>query len=88
MSMPRASAPRDARRAQSVDDSTRMLRAVLEGESGPTRDVVLLNAAAALLAADTVPSLSEGVAAATESIDTGRALAKLDSLTTLSQALE
>ncbi len=82
------SAPRDALRARSVDDSTRMLRAVLKGRPGPTRDVVLINAAAALLAADTVGSLKEGVATAAESIDTGRALAKLESLISLSQGLE
>jgi anthranilate phosphoribosyltransferase len=82
------SAPRDALRADSVDDSTRMLRAVLAGELGPTRDIVLMNAAAALLAADNVGSLKEGVAASAESIDSGRALAKLESLISLSQDLE
>ena len=65
-----------------------MLRAVLKGRPGPTRDIVLINAAAALLAADTVGSLKEGVATAAESIDTGRALAKLESLISLSQGLE
>jgi anthranilate phosphoribosyltransferase len=82
------SSPRDALRAGSVDDSIRMLRAVLKGEHGPTRDVVLMNAAAALLAADRVGSLKDGVAAAAESIDGGRALTKLESLVALSQALE
>ena len=81
-------APRDALRAGSVDDSTRMLRAVLEGRPGPARDVVLMNAAAALLAADRVGSLHEGVAASVESVDSGRALARLESLIALSQNLE
>ena len=81
-------APRDALRAGSVDDSTRTLRAVLEGRPGPARDVVLMNAAAALLAADRVGSLEEGVAASVESVDSGRALARLESLIALSQTLE
>ena len=81
-------APRDALKAGSVDENTHTLRAVLEGRPGPTRDVVLMNAAAALLAADRVGSLNEGVAASVESVDSGRALARLESLIALSQTLE
>ena len=81
-------ASRDALKAGSVDESTRMLRAVLEGKPGPARDVVLMNAGAALLAADKVATLKEGVAMAEESIDSGRARQKLDALVELSQRLE
>ena len=50
-----------------------LVRAVLEGEHGARRDVTLMNAAAALLAAGAVPDLAEGVVRARESIDSGRA---------------
>lgn len=56
------------------------LRALLDGETGPYRDIVLLNAAAALLVADKVETLAEGVAAAAASIDQGKARAALDAL--------
>ena len=46
---------------------------VLGGEAGPARDVVLLNAAAALFVAGRVDSLADGAALAVESIDSGRA---------------
>ena len=56
------------------------LRALLEGETGPYRDIVLLNAAAALLVADKVETLSQGVELARASIDQGKALASLGAL--------
>ena len=79
---------REALKAGSVEESGRILREVLDGKSGPTRDVVLMNAAAALVAADRVSSLEEGVAMAAESIDSGRARQRLDALVELSQKLE
>ena len=75
-------------KATSVEDSTRILREVLGGKPGLARDVVLVNAAAAFLAADRVTSLKDGVALAAESIDSGRALGKLEALAKLSQSLE
>jgi anthranilate synthase/phosphoribosyltransferase len=62
-------------------------RAVLGGEHGPRRDVVLMNASAALLAAEAVADLAEGVAKARESIDGGEALARLEALVTVSRRL-
>ena len=64
-----------------------IVRAVLGGEVGPKRDVVLLNAAAALLAAGKASDLAEGVALARESIDSGRALSTLEALGELSRRL-
>lgn len=58
--------------------------AVLGGLKGPFRDIVLLNAAAALLVAGKAQSLRDGVALAAESIDSGEALAVLDALGPLS----
>jgi anthranilate phosphoribosyltransferase len=56
------------------------LRALLAGEAGAYRDIVLLNAAAALLVADRVETLREGVDLAAAAIDAGRAQAALATL--------
>jgi anthranilate phosphoribosyltransferase len=56
------------------------IRHLLGGRKGPYRDIVLLNAAAALLVGDKVESLREGVAMAAASIDEGRAAAALQRL--------
>lgn len=55
-------------------------RTILDGAAGPRRDVVVLNAGAALKAAGRAPDLMAGVALAEESIDSGRAREKLESL--------
>jgi anthranilate phosphoribosyltransferase len=68
-------------------ENAAILRSLLEGEHGPRRDVVLLNAAAALLAAGKAEDLAHGVTLARVSIDEGRALAALDALVTVSQRL-
>jgi anthranilate phosphoribosyltransferase len=57
-----------------------MVRAVLAGEPGPRRDIVLLNAAAALWVAGAASGLAEGLVVARESIDSGAAGARLASL--------
>jgi anthranilate phosphoribosyltransferase len=54
--------------------------AVLKGQTGAPRDIVLVNAAAALLAADVVADPRAGIQRAAESIDSGAALAKLERL--------
>lgn len=55
-------------------------RAVLEGERGPQRDIVLVNASAALVAAGRASNFREGVALAAQAIDTGAALRKVEEL--------
>lgn len=60
--------------------NARALRAMLHGQPGPYRDVVLLNAAAALIVAGAVDDLRQGVARAAAAIDSGAALATLDRL--------
>jgi anthranilate phosphoribosyltransferase len=60
------------------------IRAVLGGNRGPFRDIVLLNAAAALLVAGKAKTLREGVALAAESIDSGKAKGVLEALVKLS----
>jgi len=54
------------------------LRQVLAGGRGPLRDIVALNAAAALVAADIAPDLKAGVTAAAGAIDSGAAKARLE----------
>jgi anthranilate phosphoribosyltransferase len=56
------------------------LRGVLGGEKGPKRDVVLLNAGAALYVARAADSLAEGMHLAAQSIDSGKAQEKLEFL--------
>jgi anthranilate phosphoribosyltransferase len=60
--------------------NARIMRAVLAGEAGAARDACLLNASAALQAAGISRGWREGVVAAEESIDSGRALAALEAL--------
>jgi anthranilate phosphoribosyltransferase len=68
------------------EENAVMLRAILTGEDhGPKRDIVLLNAAAALCTED--GGWTQGLARAKESIDSGAALAKLEALIAFSQAL-
>ncbi len=56
------------------------LREVLAGKPGPYRDIVLLNTAAALIIADRVETLPDGVALASRAIDSGAAQRALDTL--------
>ena len=60
-------------------------RAVLDGQKGAPRNVVILNAAAALKAADQVDSIEDGVGLAEQSIDSGAAKKKLDELINFTQ---
>ncbi len=58
---------------------------ILKGETGPRRNIVLINSAAALMAADAAESMTEGIAKASESIDSGRAMEKLEHLAQFTQ---
>jgi anthranilate phosphoribosyltransferase len=55
------------------EDNARIAREILEGATGPRRDVVLLNASAALRAAGRAKDWREGMGLAAEAIDSGRA---------------
>ena len=55
-------------------------RNILNGEKGPCRDVVLINAAAALVVTGKAEQLNEGIKLAAQAIDSGAATAKLDNL--------
>ncbi|HEU4526720.1 MAG TPA: anthranilate phosphoribosyltransferase [Actinomycetota bacterium] len=68
-----------------ADEAAQIARAVLRGESGARRDVVLLNAGAALEVAGAAASLGEGIERAARSIDEGSAAAVLDRWIEVSQ---
>ena len=76
-----------ALQVENPEDSRAMLLGVLEGQAGPARDIVLLNAGAALYAADVAASIADGIALARQAIDSGAAKAKLDQLVTVAHAL-
>jgi anthranilate phosphoribosyltransferase len=69
------------------EENAEIIRQVLAGETGPRRDIVLMNAAAALVVGGKARDFKEGVALAAQSIDSGAAAAKLAGLVALSQRL-
>jgi len=68
-------------------ENAQIIRLVLGGEPGPRRDIVLMNAAAALVAGGKARDLKEGVGMASQSIDSGAAASKLAALVERSQSL-
>ena len=66
--------------------SAAIMRRLLDGEVGPIRDAVLLNAAGVLLAAGAADSIPDGIQAAAQAIDSGAARQKLEALVELSNA--
>ena len=76
----------DALRGGDAARNAGIARAVLAGEHGPARDIVLLNTAASLLIAGALERLETGLAQAAEAIDSGRAAAVLDKLVVGSNA--
>ncbi len=70
-----------------VSGNVQALLEVLEGEKGPKRDIVLMNAAAALVVAEKAENLREGVELAARSIDSGAARQKLIDLKNFSQGI-
>ena len=81
-------APLSEIQASDAKQSASILRDVLAGETGAARDVVLLNSAAALLAANMVLSIPTGVEIAADAIDTGSAMRRMQAFVALSQNLE
>jgi anthranilate phosphoribosyltransferase len=79
-------APVEAIQVAGPDESRARVLAVLGGEAGPSLDVVLLNASAALYVSGVVPSLWDGVALSRDTIASGAAKAKLDQLVSFTQA--
>jgi anthranilate phosphoribosyltransferase len=77
--------PTDSLAGGDIARNAEIALGILRGEGGPRRDVVLLNAAAALMACGRVSAWEDGLEAAAESIDSGRALAALESYAELSR---
>ena len=63
-----------------VEKNAAITKAVLKGEAGPRQDIVLLNAGAGLVAADAAPSIEKGIEMARQSIESGKAMEKLEAL--------
>lgn len=80
--LPKASL--DALRGGDAPMNAAIVRKVLDGEVGPARDVVLLNAGAALFIAGRVGSVRDGIGQAAEAIDSGRAKSLLHQLAAVS----
>jgi anthranilate phosphoribosyltransferase len=77
--LPRAAGPEEVCGASS-EENARLLVQVLEGAEGPARDIVLLNAAAAVAAGGLADTIGDGVKLAAESLASGAALGKLRQL--------
>jgi len=69
----------------SPGDNAGITKSILNGEKGPKRNIILINASAALVAAGKASNLKEGIAFAEKSIDSGAATAKLYSLIRFTQ---
>jgi anthranilate phosphoribosyltransferase len=80
--------PLDAIRVESAEESLAMLRGVLEDAPGPARDIVVLNAGAAIYVAGVTGSLTEAVRWADAAIASGEARNRLDRLVVLTQGFE
>ena len=80
-----SSAPVDSMRGGGAEENARIAREILQGAPGPRRDVVLLNSAAALRAAGLARDWKQGLGAAAEAIDSGRAGDVLQRWVTISQ---
>jgi anthranilate phosphoribosyltransferase len=79
-------APLEAVKGGGPEENARLAREVLQGAKGPRRDVVLLNAAAALRAAGVAREWDDGIGAAAEAIDSGRAADVLQKWAAVSRA--
>jgi len=69
------------------EESIARVRSALANEDGPVRDIVLLNAGAALYAADAAISITEGVRRAREAVQSGRAAAKVEQFVAVTRRL-
>ena len=76
----------DALKGGEPAENADITRAILAGENGPKRDIVLLNAAAALIAANKAENLREGVQQAASAIDSGKAASVLSHLVEVSNS--
>lgn len=71
----------------SPEENAATIRGIFAGERGPRRDIVVLNAAALLFAAGAARDWQDGMAMATEALDSGGALRKVDQLVAVTQGM-
>ncbi len=83
-----APASADELRGGAPEENALAVRRVLAGELGAHRDIVVLNAGAALVVAGVAPDIAAGIDRAIEAIDAGHAQARLDALIRVSRAQE
>lgn len=77
----------DELKGGSAGENAAITRAVLAGDRGPRRDIVLLNSGAAIYVGGKAKTLADGIDLAEESIDSGAAAGKLDELIKLTKTL-
>ena len=77
-----------ALKVDTAEDSKAVLLSVLNNQSGPAKDIVILNAGVALYAANVAATMQEGIVLAQKAIESGAAKAKLDALVLLSHTFE
>lgn len=82
-----AMASNRALRVETPEQSMKMLKGVLDKEPGAARDIVVLNAGAALYAANVAESMKAGIELARKAIDSGAAKGKLEQLVSTSKTL-
>jgi len=75
-------------KADGPDQSVAMIRGLLGGEAGPARDIVALNAGAAIYVSGLAGSLADGVKKAQQVLDSSDGLARLEKLAALSQSFK
>jgi anthranilate phosphoribosyltransferase len=78
----------DALRGGTVEANVRLAQGVLDGERGPSRDVVLLNAGAALYMAGLADSIQDGLERVADELDSGRAKSKVQQVAVASQRIK
>jgi anthranilate phosphoribosyltransferase len=81
-------APAGSLQGGDAHENARIIESILEGARGPARDVVLLNAGAALFIAGAAASVAEGILMASRAIDRGDAKRTLERLVSISTAEE
>lgn len=77
-----------ALKVDTAEDSKAVLLSVLNNQSGPAKEIVILNAGVALYAANVAATMQEGIVLAQKAIESGAAKAKLDALVLLSHTFE
>jgi anthranilate phosphoribosyltransferase len=79
-------APLESVRGATAAENAAIIRRVLAGEAGPPRDIVVINAAAALVAAGIAPNFREAANLASQALSSGAASAKLAALAAFTSA--